>query len=52
MTSKLDNKTLGTVLNYKNDLERNIPGALINGNKLKYPNKPFENKRDTDSTLR
>ena len=52
VATKLDSKSLGAVLNFKNDIDRNISGAVINGNQLQYPNKPFENKRDTDSAMR
>ena len=43
--NKLDSKSLGTIINFKVGLERNIPGILINGNQLNFPNKPFSNDR-------
>ena len=52
IVSKLDTKSLGTVMNYKTGLQRNVTGAMINGNKLNYPNKPFQNKRGTEANIK
>ena len=39
------------MINFKLALEKNIPGAMINGNQLNYPNKPFRNDRKQSSQL-
>ena len=48
---KLDSKSLGAIINFKQSLEKNLDGAKINGGMLQSPNEPFENKRKTDSAL-
>ena len=51
-TQKLDSRSLGAIINFKTSLQKNIPGVMINGNKLNAPNEPFSCKRTTNSTLK